>query len=69
MAAQLVSVYSWAEHLFGERCPHRNTLLKWIHLGKIRPMPLKVGREYFCKPDAEYVDPVADKVNRMVNGR
>jgi len=26
-------------------------------------------RTYFCRPDAEYVDPVAEKIERMVNGR
>ncbi|EEE09223.1 conserved hypothetical protein [Burkholderia multivorans CGD2M] len=33
------------------------------------PRPMKVGRGYFCRPDAEYVDETADQINRMIHGR
>jgi len=68
MAAQLIPVSNWAETIFGERKPHQNTLLNWIKNGRIRPVPKKVGREYFCRPDAEYIDPVAEKIERMTGG-
>jgi hypothetical protein len=44
-------------------------LLNWIKNGRIRPVPRKKGREYFCRPDAEYVDPIAEKIERMIGGR
>jgi predicted site-specific integrase-resolvase len=69
MAAQLIPLRTWAEAVFGEHRPHANTLLNWIKNGKIRPVPRKVGREYFCRPDAEYVDPVAERIERMIGGR
>ncbi|WOD18654.1 excisionase [Paraburkholderia kirstenboschensis] len=69
MAAQLIPLSVWAESIFGEHKPHRNTLMNWIRNGRIRPVPRKVGREYFCKPNAEYVDPVAERIERMTNGR
>ncbi|WGS53519.1 excisionase [Paraburkholderia sp. D15] len=68
MAAQLIPLRTWAETLFGEHVPHRHTLRNWVNGGKIRPMPIKVGRSYFCRPDAKYVDPIADEINRMTNG-
>lgn len=69
MSAQLIPVSNWALAIFGDHQPHRNTLRNWIKNGRIRPLPRKIGRTYFCKPDAEYVDPVAEKIERMVNGR
>jgi predicted site-specific integrase-resolvase len=69
VSAQLIPVRTWAEAIFGERVPHQNTLLNWIKHGKIRPAPKKVGRQYFCRPDAEYVDPVSEKIERMIRGR
>lgn len=73
MAAQLIPIATWAQLVFGEHMPHRHTLRNWINSGKIRPMPIKVGRSYFCRPDARYVDPVAEQVNReierMTSGR
>lgn len=69
MTAQLVPVSTWAASIFGEHKPHANTLLNWIHGGKIAPAPTKVGRRYFCAPNARYVDKVADDVQRMIDGR
>ena len=65
---KLVPLSVWAEQTFGEHAPHRNTLLSWVKNGKIVPMPTRVGRRYFCSPDAEYYDPVAEKIRRMVDG-
>lgn len=50
-----IPVKVWAEQMFGEFAPHRHTLSKWIRTGRIRPMPVKVGRTYFCRRDAEYI--------------
>ena len=69
MAAQLIPVSNWASAVFGEHRPHANTLLRWIQNGRIKPQPKKVGRTYFCRPNAEYVDPEADKIERMASGR
>ncbi|KAJ3472841.1 hypothetical protein NLI96_g13229 [Meripilus lineatus] len=66
---KLIPLHAWAEQTFGEYAPHRNTLLNWVKNGKIRPFPKRVGRRYFVTPEAEYVDPVADKIQKMIDGR
>lgn len=45
----------WATQVFGEHVPHQNTLLKWVHEGRIQPQPKKIGRGWFLVPHAEYV--------------
>jgi len=65
---KLIPVTVWAEETFGEYAPSRNTLYNWIKTGLIYPMPTKVGRQYFCSPDAEYFDPMVQKVRRMTGG-
>jgi hypothetical protein len=45
----------WATQVFGDHCPHNNTLLKWVHEGRIQPQPKKIGRGWFLVPHAEYV--------------
>ncbi|WP_429499825.1 excisionase [Robbsia andropogonis] len=64
----MVPIAKWAESVFGEHGPCRNTLRKWVSTGKIRPAPVRVGRSFFCKPDAQYFDPKADLRERMRNG-
>lgn len=69
--ARLIPVSEWAAEVFGAHKPHRTTLARWIENGLIRPMPRKVGRTYFCPPNAEYIDPRADKmdlIERISNG-
>jgi predicted site-specific integrase-resolvase len=51
----------WLELNYGEHQPHRNTIHNWIRDGKIQPAPKKHGRDYYVKPDAEYVDQVNAK--------
>ncbi|WP_433693262.1 excisionase [Paraburkholderia phenoliruptrix] len=63
---KLVPLSVWAEETFGEHAPHRHTLRNWVIAGKISPIPVKVGRTYFCSPDAQYVDPVAAQIKRMI---
>lgn len=65
----MITLYEWAEAVFGEHQPHRQTLWKWIADGRIRPIPKKVGRAYYCTPDAEYIDPVAKKLEEIYSGR
>lgn len=67
--ARMITLYKWAEAVFGENQPHRQTLWKWIADGRIRPIPKKVGRAYYCTPDAEYIDPVAKKLEEIYSGR
>lgn len=62
---KLIPLEVWAEQMFGEHAPHRNTLLNWRRNAKIWPLPIKVGRKYFVSPDAEYVDPFIEKIQRM----
>jgi hypothetical protein len=44
----------WADQLFGEFAPHKNTLLRWVHEGRIQPQPVKMGKYWFVLPNAEY---------------
>jgi hypothetical protein len=49
-----VTLPEWAAAMFS-KVPHQNTLLKWVHEGRIQPAPKKVGRAWQVKPTAEYV--------------
>ena len=69
MAAKLIPLREWAHDLFGEHAPHYNSLLNWIKRNSIMPRPIKVGRRYLCDPKARYIDPVAEKIGRMADGR
>ncbi|WP_161788578.1 excisionase [Burkholderia paludis] len=66
---KLIPLSVWAEQTFGQYAPHRNTLLNWVRNAKLFPMPIKVSGTYFVEPNTEYIDPVAQKIRRMVNGR
>jgi predicted site-specific integrase-resolvase len=61
--AGLIPVSEWAVEVFGDHKPHRVTLARWIDHGLIRPMPKKIGRAYFCSPNAENVDLRAEKMD------
>ena len=64
---RLIPVSEWAVEVFGEKHkPHANTLLRWIHDGRIRPQPKKVGCRYFVDPKAEYVEADADLLARTM---
>lgn len=65
---KLIPVSVWAEETFGVYAPCANTIRAWVRNGLIYPMPTKVGRGYFCSPDAGYFDPVVQKVRRMTGG-
>ncbi|CAB3782179.1 excisionase [Paraburkholderia fynbosensis] len=63
---KLIPLNVWAEEMFGGYAPPVRTLRSWIRAGKIYPMPVKIGRSYFVKPDAEYVDPLVQKFRRSI---
>jgi hypothetical protein len=50
-----IPVSAWAALVFGEHAPHNNTLLRWVRDGRIQPQPKKIGRQWWAKPEAEYV--------------
>lgn len=49
-----ISLRDWAKSVYGEGSPHINTLLKWVHEGRIQPQPEKHGKEWKVRPHAEY---------------
>jgi hypothetical protein len=51
----LVPLRVWAMLLLGEYAPHDNTLLRWVHDGRIVPAAKKIGRRWFVQPDAQYI--------------
>jgi hypothetical protein len=50
----LIPLKAWAEMAFPVKTPHKNTLLNWVHNGRITPAPEKVGKTWFVVPDAHY---------------
>lgn len=50
---RFITLQEWAESMFST-VPHRNTLLRWIHEGRIQPQPMKIGKGYQVKREAEY---------------
>lgn len=49
-----ISLREWARATYGDAVPHINTLLKWVHDGRIQPQPEKHGRLWRVRPGAEY---------------
>lgn len=60
---KLIPLSVWARQVFGEYAPPIRTLRIWSRNGKILPVPRKVGREFFCSPDARYVDALAERLD------
>lgn len=52
---RLLPLQVWAQTIFGEHAPHSNTLLRWVHEGRIYPPPKKIARKWWVSPAAEYV--------------
>jgi hypothetical protein len=50
-----IPVTVWIKLLLGEHAPHQNTLLRWVHEGRIQPQPVKTGRFWYVRKDAAYV--------------
>ena len=49
-----ITLNEWAVSQFS-RVPHYNTLIRWVHDGRIQPQPKKIGRAWRVRPHAEYV--------------
>lgn len=45
----------WVALLLGEHAPHPNTVLRWVHEGRISPQPIKVDRLWNVRKDATYI--------------
>lgn len=54
--ARRITLQTWITLTYGDDAPTMDTARKWCRDGKIQPQPKKHGREYYCSPDAEYVD-------------
>jgi len=63
---RLIPVSEWAALVFGEHKPHPSTLLRWVHDGRIKPQPKKIGRAYFVDPAADYVEAECDLLERTM---
>lgn len=50
-----VTLPEWGAMMFS-KVPHPNTLLRWVHEGRIQPQPKKIGRAWWVMPAAKYVD-------------
>lgn len=51
--SRYVTLMEWAATQFS-KAPHINTLLKWVHEGRIQPQPVKIGRKWWVLRNAEY---------------
>lgn len=55
---KLVTLESWALSRYPDQVPHINTLRRWAREGRIQPQPVKHGRSYRVRENAEYFDPI-----------
>lgn len=46
----------WAKAVFGEQAPHKNTLRRWVHEGRIQPPARKIGGRWWVTPAADYIE-------------
>lgn len=53
--SRYVTLQEWAQLMFS-KIPHNNTLLRWVHDGRIQPQPKKIGRIWQVQRGAQYVD-------------
>lgn len=65
---KLISLEAWAERIFGDAKPHKNTLYNWRRCGWIVPAPVKIGHRYFVEPSAIYADTEGEMARRSGNG-
>ena len=54
LPGKLIPICEWAKLKFDVRIPHRNTLRRWVHEGRIYPPAKKVGKNWFVPVNAEY---------------
>jgi len=65
---KLIPLEEWAERIFGDGRPCRNTLYNWRKFGWIVPSPIKIGRRYYVEPNAVYADQRGEMARRLGNG-
>lgn len=53
MEDKWVPLLDWAKAKY-TKAPHVNTLLRWVHEGRIQPQPEKHGKSWQVKAHAEY---------------
>lgn len=51
-----ITLEAWAAQLY-DPPPSIKTLRRWARECRIFPAPQKIGRTYYCEPDARYIDP------------
>lgn len=65
---RLVTLEAWATRKYGDAAPGVDTLRRWAREARITPRPVKHGRTYFVRPEAEYVPPYTPaRVRRLVD--
>lgn len=52
--SKFVTLAEWAKMMFSKP-PHPQTLLRWVHEGRIQPQPKKLGKYWHVARIAEYV--------------
>lgn len=55
MTEQTIRLETWARSRWGDEAPSIKTLRRWVREARIFPIPQKVGRSYFVRPNAEYI--------------
>lgn len=65
---KLITLDDWADRMFGDAKPHRNTLRNWRKMGLISPLPVKCGKTYFVEPNAVYMDEAGELARRIGHG-
>ncbi|WP_024904164.1 excisionase [Robbsia andropogonis] len=69
--AKLVPIGVWAANTIANhtgKAPHPNTLRRWANDGKISPPATRVGKNFYVREDARYVDVQAERLERMISG-
>jgi hypothetical protein len=51
--SKYVTLQEWATSMFS-KVPHSNTLLRWVHDGRIQPQPKKIGKHWQVERSAVY---------------
>lgn len=54
LMALKITLTAWAAQEF-DPPPAERTLRLWVKEGRIVPAPIKVGRMYYCQPDAKHI--------------
>jgi hypothetical protein len=55
MQPKWIHLEDWLSQQYGDKPPHLNTIYKWIKDGLIYPAPEKHGKDWYCRPESEYM--------------